>query len=332
LSGFFFTTPYPWSTIGSSMRNLALLALCLALFLLGGFSASALDLGKFEKVVVFGDSLSDTGNLFALTQGEDPPPPYGDTFDGTNKSYPGRFTDGQNWADYFPSVARHFPPLSAYFKDPLSKNATNFAVGGSLSTDLLTSDAAGLPAQIPTYLTAAGKKASPEDLYVIWIGANDFAAGISPEVTVENIREGIARLAEAGAKTIIVITVPDISLTPDVRALGPATILAAKEFVVGANVLLGIELPVTAFSYRVAVDLVDINQIFLPVVLSPGRFGFTNSVGAAFNPTTGKLVPDPNDYVFWDGFHPTTNVHLISAEFIYRALASKPACPAYAIP
>ena len=45
--------------------------------------------------------------------------------------------------------------LIAYFKDPQRENATNFAVGGAVSTDLLTSEAAGLPAQIPTYLMAA---------------------------------------------------------------------------------------------------------------------------------------------------------------------------------
>jgi phospholipase/lecithinase/hemolysin len=314
------------------MKNLALLPLCLALFLLGGSGARAsLDLQRFERVVVFGDSLSDNGNLFAITKGEDPPSPYGVTFDGTNRTFPGRFIDGQNWVDYLPLISRQFPTVIAYFKDPQRENATNFAVGGAVSTDLLTSDAAGLPAQIPTYLMAATSgKASPDDLYVIWIGANDFGAGIAPEVTVENIREGIAQLSEASAKTFVVINIPDISLTPDVKALGPATIQAAKEFVSSVNVLLEAELPPCALSHRVTIDLVDINRISVPVVLNPGRFGFTNSVGAAFDPSSGLvLVPDPNDYVFWDGFHPTTNVHYIAAEFIYHAVASRYALPQY---
>ena len=93
------------------MRNLALLALGLALFSLGVLGASALDLRNFERMVVFGDSLSDTGNSFILTGKTDPPEPfYGDTFDGTNRVFPGRFTDGQNWVDYFPAAAHHFPP------------------------------------------------------------------------------------------------------------------------------------------------------------------------------------------------------------------------------
>jgi phospholipase/lecithinase/hemolysin len=56
-------------------------------------------------------------------------------------------------------------------------------------------------------------------LFVIWIGANDFAAEISPQSTVANIQGAITSLAKAGAKHFVVINVPDISLTPEVKAL-----------------------------------------------------------------------------------------------------------------
>jgi phospholipase/lecithinase/hemolysin len=156
--------------------------LCLSIFLIGAPRADALDLRKFKRMVVFGDSLSDTGNAFILSGETDPPTPfYGDTFDGTNRVFPGRFTDGENWVDYFPSVAQHFPRPIAFFRNEKSPKATNFAVGGALSTDLLTPKTG----EIPTFLSANGNEASAEDLYVIWIGANDFAAGISPQVSVE---------------------------------------------------------------------------------------------------------------------------------------------------
>ena len=295
------------------MRAFTLLSLCLALALLRATYAN-------ENVFVFGDSLSDNGNLYAITKGTYPPEPYGNAYDKSGEvvsKFPGRFTDGQNWVDYFPTIANHFPSVTPYWKD----GGTNFAVGGSTSTDLLESDPAGFPPQISTYLNAVGGQASADDLYVIWIGANDFSAGIDPAQTVANIKNGIATLSDKGARAFVVISLPDISLTPQVKALGG--VLAAKRFVFTTNVLLEVELLRFAFVHRISIDLVDIDAIFLPLVYNPGRFGFTNSMDAAFNLMTGAIASDPNDYVFWDGFHPTTNAHYIAAKFIFNVIFSR---------
>lgn len=155
---------------------------------------------------------------------------------------------------------------AAYFPHPDNDNGTNFAVGGSISADLLESEPAGFPAQIPTYLASTGGRASAHDLYVIWIGANDFGAGVSPSTSVENIRDGITGLREAGARTFVVITVADISLTPAVIALGGPVIQAAKQFVFTVNALLAAEIPPYAWSRGIRIDLVDINLIFTQLV------------------------------------------------------------------
>jgi phospholipase/lecithinase/hemolysin len=303
------------------MRTLSLLSLCLALVLL---RASYAD----EKLVIFGDSLSDNGNALAIT-GDFPPRPYGDTYDKSGNdlgnTFPGRFTDGQIWVDYFPGVATSLgvdvQAATAYLQNPQSPTATNFAVGGATSGegDVFISGLPGFQIQVLTYLNS-GQEASANDLYVIWIGANDFSAGIGPAQTVANIENGITELSAKGARTFVVINVPDISLTPLVKSMGGATVLAAKQFALTANVSLAVELPLFALLHGISIDLVDINALFVPLVYSPGSFGFTNSTGAAFNPTTGVVVSDPNDYVFWDGFHPTTRAHYIGAEFIFKAI------------
>ena len=176
-------------------------------------------------------------------------------------------------------------------------------------------------------MASLGGKTAASDLCVIWIGANDFAAGlaagsINPRATVENIRAGIAQLSSAGARTFIVINIPDIALTPQVKAV-PTIVQAARQFVFTVNALLEVELLPFAWLHRITVEIVDINRIFIPLVLNPGRFGFTNSSGFALDPSTGGGDTNPDDYVFWDGFHPTTKAHHIAAEFIFKEIASR---------
>jgi phospholipase/lecithinase/hemolysin len=304
------------------MRNLKLLSFCLALFLLRASCANG-------RIVIFGDSLSDNGNSYAASNGQVPPSPYGTTYNSSGvpgEIFPGRFTDGKNWVDYIPGVGKAFglniPAVTAYLQDPQNDNATNFAVGGSTSgnVNVLASVLPGFPAQISTYLASLGEKSSADDLCVIWIGANDFSAGIDPAQTVANIKDGIAKLSENGVRSFVVINIPDLSLTPTVMAKGGPTILAAKRFVITTNVLLEIELLRFAFLHRISIEVVNINAIFVPLVLNPVSFGFTNSTGSALAALEANLRINPNTFVFWDGFHPTTKVHHIAAEFIFNSV------------
>jgi phospholipase/lecithinase/hemolysin len=327
------------------MRKLAFFVFSLVFIFVRLPSAYALDLSKFEHWVFLGDSLSDTGNslylsrMFPIPQPQTPP--YGNTYDSlgnlTANPLPGRWTDGKNWVDYLPDVAAtlggHFPPVTAFFPDPLNENATNFAIGGATSGDVNVAIGPpyGFQTQISAYVTSLNGKSAANDLCVIWIGANDFAAGlatgnINPRATVENIRSGIALLSSVGARTFIVINLPDIALTPQIKA-APTIIQAARQFVFTVNILLEVELVPFAWRQGITVEIVDINRLFVPLVLNPVRFGFTNSSGFALDPGTGGGDTNPNDYVFWDGFHPTTNAYHFAAEFIYKEIASRRAFP-----
>jgi phospholipase/lecithinase/hemolysin len=271
------------------MKKLDVLRALFPVILLTSSIAGAFDLSKVHNLVVFGDSLSDNGNSYAAVGL--PKPPY----------YEGRWTNGYNWVDYFTQITG-LPPATAYLQD----GGTNFAVGGS------TSELLG--AQILVYLATVGGKPDPSDLFAIWIGANDFSAGIKPDVTTGAIAAEITVLSLAGAKEFVVINVPDISLTPDIIAEGSATVQAAKQFVTTVNTQLQTEIPYLASLNGVEIDLIDVNTLFTELVNDPGAFGFKNSTGEAYNPSTGKEVKNPNAYVFWDGFHPTTRVHKRAAK------------------
>jgi phospholipase/lecithinase/hemolysin len=271
------------------MKKLAVLRALFPVILLTSSIAGAFELSKVHNLVVFGDSLSDNGNTYAAVGL--PKPPY----------YKGRWTKGYNWVDYFTRITG-LPAATAYLED----GGTNFAVGGS------TSELLG--AQILVYLATVGGKPDPSDLFAIWIGANDFSAGIQPNVTTGAIAAEITVLSLAGAKQFMVINVPDISLTPVIIAEGSATVQAAKQFVMTVNTQLQWAIPYLASLNGVEIDLIDVNPLLNELVNDPRAFGFKNSTGEAYNPSTGKEVKHPNAYVFWDGFHPTTRVHKIAAE------------------
>ena len=271
------------------MKKLVVLGTLLPLVLLTSSIAAAFDLSKVHNLVVFGDSLSDNGNTFAAVGL--PKPPY----------YKGRWTNGFNWVDDFTRIAG-LPPATAY----LGNGGTNFAVGGSTS--------ALLAAQIVVYLATVSGSADSSDLYVIWIGSNDFEAGVSASTTFPAISAEITALSLAGARQFLVINVPDISLTPDIIAKGAATVQAAKQFVTTVNNNLQNGIPVLAALLGAKIDLIDVNTLFTELVNDPTSFGFKNSTGEAYNPSTGKEVKHPNEYVFWDGFHPTKGVHQMAAE------------------
>ncbi len=172
----------------------------------------------FNQLVVFGDSLSDTGNLFKGSGGLFPPsPPF----------FNGRFSDGPLWLEYLA------PELGI-------SQVIDFAVGGSTSgrSNIASLLAAGqdlgkLPGvldQIDLFagqLAASGApKANPNALYVVWGGANDFLA-LPPDPlaaiqsvlgSIGNVAQAVTTLAGLGAKTILVPNLPDLGVTPFVAA------------------------------------------------------------------------------------------------------------------
>src|SRR4028118_1275503 len=87
---------------------------------------------NFDEIYVFGDSLSDVGNVFQATRGESPSsPPY----------FKGRYSNGPVWVEYLASRLR------------LTSNPnTNFAYGGA-TTGNYRDMPPGLLAQIKSFTT-----------------------------------------------------------------------------------------------------------------------------------------------------------------------------------
>jgi outer membrane lipase/esterase len=260
----------------------------------------------FSRIIVFGDSLSDTGNLFALTGGF-PPPPYSD----------GRFSNGPLWVEY---VAQDLG-MDIWPGD-------NYAMAGATTGHLNVNSAEfglalpGLQDEIASFLTSIEPGAAdPEALYVVWAGANDFFLALATDNpnflftdSLPNMLLAIQRLWEAGARHIVLPNVADLGLTPRGQASGNSagiTFLCALYNQALAEALR------TLADQGIATIQVNAFATLQAMVNFPDDFGFTNVAGP-FLLTGGES--DPAEFLFWDPVHPTTRGHEVLAHDTLHAI------------
>jgi len=250
----------------------------------GGVNASAIH--------VFGDSLSDTGNLLALTSGLLPPSvgipsPFAPPNPTPPPYFAGRFSNGPAWVDRV-AGAKGLPLNNAFDSFSLlpGMGINNFAVGGAFSASSNSNDPAlpGIAEQVGLFSALLGGPSAPaDDLYVIWGGANDivFAGdilGITPveaaQMGAENIAQRIAELHGLGAQSFAVINSPDIGATPLAATLGPGAstvlTLSSQTF----NSVLDAKL--VDLRSDLGIDIIEIDAFSLisAIVDDPGAFGF----------------------------------------------------------
>lgn len=281
------------------MSGAALAALIVVL------SAQGAQAQTYSRLVVFGDSLSDNGNLYMATGGANPAsPPY----------WQGRFADGRVFTEMLGFDA-------ANFMGPVS-GSINMAFGGA-RTDSATSPP-GMQVQLAQY-RARGGTFGPGDLVSVLGGANNVfqglpAAGASANPTgaiaaVSNaaavdVNGLVATVAGMGAGTVLVTNLPKLSTTPQFRntAAAPLADFAVNTF----NSALGTRLAATAAANPntniIQMDIFGASDV---VASNPSAFGISNVTEACFTGTT--VCSDPGSYFYFDGVHPTTKGHSVLA-------------------
>ncbi len=282
----------------------------------------------FDKFFVFGDSLSDQGNAFNATEGQLPPsPPYSN----------GRFSNGNIWVDYLGKDLGLTPtPVTELGKTGNGSQGINFAFGGATSgqdNSFIPTQPGVLPtgvqAQVQDFL-GSGQKADPNALYAVWGGGNDYLFGnvSDPNTVVSNLSNEVRSLALAGAKNILVFNLPDLGKIPYAIAnniSAPLTNLSALH-----NAELASSLNNLSSTLNANIIPVDINSLFNRVEANPAEFGFQNITNSClvgdFNAiAAGKfsLCNDPNDFLFFDGVHPTTNAQKLVADTAFSAIEAQ---------
>lgn len=257
---------------------------------------------NFAQIYVFGDSLSDPGNVYKASQEQVPPsPPY----------FQGRYADGLVWTEY----------LAQQLK--LNTNSdTNFAYGGA-TTGNSQQVPLGLLTQINRY-RASNSSDRNNTLFIIWAGTNDYlGGGNDTNQPVNNSVEAVKSLIQLGAKNILVVNLPDLGKLPGTRNTRQAEILnelTRKHNAQLANALNNFRKQLKSKSNII---YYDVNALFNRVLNEPAKFGFTNVTDICLkNDIQGKYIVcnNPNKYLFWDDIHPSTAAHKLLAETVAKQL------------
>lgn len=270
--------------------------------------------GPYSQLVVFGDSLSDVGNVDNIFLSPYP----GDGY------WQGRFSNGPVYAEHLANGLGVGPLLRS------GAGGTDYAFGGAQ-----TGGTGGIEGffiddvdeQVGRYLSS--QTVDSQALYVLFAGSNDFFNGqTDPGVPLGRLQTQLARLVNAGAKQLLVPNLPLLGDTPAYRNnpserekfnslaadfnTGLATILDTLE--TGRDDLTIFRLDVEGFFARAIADpasfgLVDVSS---PAAagLEPGMWSYDED----------NIVPNSEEYLFWDEIHPTATGHLLLAQHALRLL------------
>lgn len=244
-------------------------------------SCVGLSAQEFSRLISFGDSLSDIGNL----QTADIQAPV---------------SNGELWIQYLARDHLEIGNLA-----PSNLGGTAYAWAGAASiTGFLPPSATS---QIDYFL--AGDAFGEKDLVTLWVGGNDFldsstaGALISPQTMADRIVLLTNKLVENGAKHIMLGNLPNMGSIP--RLYGTPLSEGATQWSYGYKLILEGQLaairqanPTVAFYY------LDVFSSLTAIQANPEAYGLTDVTTAA---------GDSDTALFWDDIHPTTVAHSIVA-------------------
>lgn len=275
-----------------------------------------------KNMVVFGDSLSDNGNLYEYLKGELPmSPPY----------FKGRFTNGPVWIEL---LTRMYYPTNA------KAHLLDYAFGGAGVLEGSGGDEDDevdalftLSGEVDSYLLSHEDKADASSLYVVWMGANNYLAipdADDAEQVVSATNLGIVhdlqRLVDKGAKHIMVVNLPDLGKTPAARDFDSIDLLSSLSEKHNAMLAENIAI-LKENNPTVEWFLFDVHQILNDMLELPQQYGLTNITDTCYEEmvsarhsnrsilsmvSTVKPRAKTNactGYLFFDPVHPSEIAH-----------------------
>ncbi len=320
------------------------MGLCCAAILLALTGNARAGADDYNRVVSFGDSLSDNGNLDAAV-----------TFElagllgflSGSGYFDGRFSNGPTFAELLAGNAdfangessqASFYGLGFIFNPATVEGSVNLAAGGATTEGGELFDIFGQPVGIPSVerqiedFTDNGGEFSTNDLVTVLAGANDiFNADLDAGAAAsaaDTQKRNLSALIEAKASTIVIANLPNLGATPSFSGLD-------DRFDANEDTAIAGLVATDTFNSQLATDVEelaanspDVNLVeadlqgFLDIVIeSPEAFGFTN-VTQACSFSDGTICSNPDEFLFFDSVHPTAAAHAFLAQFIDTLLST----------
>jgi outer membrane lipase/esterase len=316
----------------------SLLLACAGAFAVSNPAVFAQQAVPYSAVVVFGTSLSDPGNAFALRGAVNTPPDYLlDPLLVPSAPYARgghHFSNGPTWIE---QLARSWGLAGSVRPAFASKGgaATNYAVGAARAYD--DGQNVNLDDQVQAFLADHGDSAPSDALYVVEMGSNDirdaivaFQAGGSGaaqavlQQALASIGESIQVLYGAGGRHFLVWLPPDVSLTPAIRTLnqsapGIAQLGSTLTAMFNAN-LSGLLAQLTNLP-GITIATLDAFTLLNQIVADPQAYDLVEVTRPCISPEGAPFFcQTPDAYLFWDGIHPSSAAHAITAAAAAAAL------------
>ena len=293
----------------------------------GLFGASA-QAGPYSDLIIFGDSLSDTGNVFIVTGGALPSQSAG-PYAG------GRFSNGPLWVE---TLANGLAlPTAA---SPFLVGGNNYAFAGAKT---------GVGATPPDLLLqsiflwgGSHPVADANALYVVMAGGNDMRAARSTfqtnsaadiagrqtaaEAAIGNILLDLFYLQSKGVKNVLLANLPDLGGAPEAVALGLQA--ASTDATLRFDAFFPAVLAIGAQGLGLNMNFLDLAGLYQSILVdATTNGGATYGITNVTDPCAGFLGSAGNacaTSLFSDDLHPSARAHQLIGLAALQAVGAIP--------
>lgn len=272
------------------------------------------NLKDINKIIAFGDSLSDTLNMRNNTIWRLP----------SSSWMAGRFSNGETWNEYL--------------AQDLNVPVYTFAIGGAAADSKYFGFIPGLRQQVDAWVgySGAAKNYQPSrSLVTILIGANDFLLyKRDPSSVIGDINYAVDKLYHKGIRKIVIFNLPDLTKAPIFKHKSEVESAVVTDKITIFNQELGDKVAGFKSSYPgINIELFDAKTVVDNLLNDRLNYKFKNKTGPCLDikESAGSLLylskkkrasdcSDPDQFVFWDNMHITTKAHKVLEEEFLKFL------------